>query len=52
MILDPVIRDQILKQLDNIVETLRPIVMGQESARLEWIYVTLRGVLKKLRYSD
>lgn len=49
MIIDPRMRDDLLKALSEWIELLRPIVMGSNSTKLEWVYTTLRVLERKVR---
>lgn len=44
--LDPRMVDEVIKLLRDLISTLRPIVMANNDARLEWAYTQLRQVLR------
>lgn len=45
---DPIMQDDLKKCLEHMIEILRPVVMANNDSLLEWVYVTLRTVLRKI----
>lgn len=44
--LDPAMLDDIKRCLATLVSQLRPIVMGNDDAKLEWAYQQLRQLIR------